>query len=99
MEGNSSRNDDCRGMDIVLEIQIIKGKAKAFLGMVTILGMVAALVMAVLRMVNVLVMLRAAIWTLLFKELYLTLISKIWNRQTNRHTDKLTLPNIELLCN
>ena len=82
MEGNSFRNDDCRGMVIVLETQIIKGKATfirrmTFLGMVTIQGMVAVLGMAVLRMVNVLVMLRAASWTSLFKELT--------DRQTNWH--------------
>ena len=71
-----------------LEIQIIKGKATVigrmnFLGMVTILGMVSVIGMVVLRMVNVLVMMRAAIWTSLFKELYLMLISKIWDTQTN----------------
>ena len=69
MEGNSSRNDDCQGMGIVLEIQIMKGKATVswrmtFWGMATNLGMVALLGMAVLRMVNDLVMARAATLTL-----------------------------------
>ena len=75
-------------MVIVLEMEIFKGKATVigrmtFLGKVTILGrvVVADIGMGlVLRMVIVLVMVRTAIWTLWFKEIYLMCISKIWDR-------------------
>ena len=58
---------------IVLEMQIIKGK-ETVIGRMTFLGMVVVADIGmglVLRRVNVLVMVRAAIWTLWFKELYL----------------------------
>ena len=45
----------------------------------------------VLRMVNVLVMVRAVSWTPWFNELYLMFISKVWDRQTDRKTDRLVI--------
>ena len=60
--------------------------------MSTILGMVAVLGMELfLRKVNVLVMVRPARWTPWFNELYLMFISKLWDRQTDRKTDRLVI--------
>ena len=58
-EDNSSRDDNCPGMFIVLEIEIIKGKETVIWRM-TFLGMVAVLGIAlVLRIGDFLVMVRA----------------------------------------
>ena len=90
-------------MVTVLKMIIIKGtvaviRMMTIKGMVTILGMVAVLVTGlVLRMLNTLVMVRAAIWTPRLNEVYLMFISKIWDRQTDKQPDRQYY--IELLCN
>ena len=80
---------------MVIVLEIIKGKATV-IGRMTFLGMVTILGMVVLRMVNVLMMARAAIWTLLFKELYLIFISKIRDRQTNNRQTDSTVYKVSL---